>query len=109
MREPKFKVGEKVYFYDYRDKKIKKDKIAKIVIIYSFIRFYSFLLNDNQIEKFDYDLHLTFEECKKHTLQVLNDALVTFMAFLGTKYVTTSDIEHYKNLIEKLEKQEEVK
>lgn len=61
--EPKFKVGDIVYYYNYGSGEIKKDKIVKIEYGCDFYlknKFYPFIL----IPYTEDQLFKTFEECK---------------------------------------------
>lgn len=106
MPEPKFKVGEKVYFYDYAwEKKIIKDEIVKIECDeYSFW----YRLKNHNFLSLGKNLFKTFEECKADCISRYEAMILNLQ--IASKYQSIMMIlETHKKMLEKIKGQEEVK
>lgn len=99
--EPKFKVGDIVYYYNFGTNEIKKDEVARTewdnnTFYYSLKKLYHFYILA------EYQLFEAFDECKNHLLKILDHTMETLTFFsdsIDSIDASKSSLEHlYKKI-----------
>ena len=110
-KEPKFKVGDTVYYYDYNHLDvIKKDEIVRIEYDNNIDMFHYYFKNtykDN--DYYENEIHLTFEECKSYHISFYETLLRGFQSRMDKDKPDSSFVKSYKERLEKIKEQVEVK
>lgn len=107
MKEPKFKVGDMVYFYDcFLEDVIKKDEVERIEYVDDTFWYH---LKNQQFCHRKKELFETFEECKAGFISYYESLLRSYQSRPVKDQYTEWSIKNCKDCIEKIKEQEEVK